>query len=44
MHEDVIPGSEDDVDGVDIGQDEANHDFGGYSEVHIQVMHSLRKD
>ena len=44
MHEDVIPGSKDDVDRVHICQDKANHNFGGYSEVHIKVMHALSKD
>ena len=44
MHEDVVAGSEDYVYGVNIGQYEANHDFGGDPEVHVKVMHSLRKD
>ena len=41
MHEYVVPWSEDDVDGVDVAEDEADHDFGGHAEVHVEVVHSL---
>ena len=44
MHEDVISWSKDNVDGIDVAEDEADHDFGGHSKVHVEVVHSLRED
>lgn len=41
MHEDVISGSEDNVDGVDVAEDKADHDFGSHAEIHVEVVHSL---
>lgn len=44
MHEDVIPRSEDNINRIHIRQDESNHDLSGNAKIHVEVMHSLRKD
>lgn len=44
MHEDIIPGSKHNVDGVNVSKDQTDHDLSCHSKVHIKVVHSLSKD
>lgn len=44
MQEGIVPRSEDDIDGVDVGQYQSYDDFSGHAEVHVEVVHALGED
>ncbi len=44
VYEDAVPGAEYYIDGVGVGEDDADHHLGGESEEHVDVVHALRED